>query len=276
MVGKLRRITEPELEKRWIHNLSRIEKGLKLLGRQLYLKEFGQLDLLCKDHKERYVVVELKAPEVLVDESIISQTFRYRTGVQKKYAIDDPTRIRILCFVHKVSSRVRMICEQAGIGIVTYDRKDLRKLFFPEATVGNLADTELRHAVLPVGFEFFQKLDRFCWFDVKDPLKWLKPDSTIVFYSKKRLMAEAKVERIERKFVSSRQLDRFLRYSGYFLKKSSKLFPTVIFYSNFRKYSPPVMWESFLQKFAGKKFSPIRRPRGLDSIELQWIQGKVY
>lgn len=273
------KITEADLEKWVIRNLSQIEEGLTLVGRQIDLQAYGQLDLLCKDKRRRYVVVELKSPDEQVDAGIISQTFRYRTGVHEKYDVADPTRIRVLCYVHNIDPNVRKVCEQAGIGVVIYTLGELNKILiseknFPERTIGKMSETESKHAILPVRLGFFPRLERFCWYDVKEPLKWIQQGSVIIFYSKKRLVAEAKVLRVERSFEAKRQLNKFLRYCGYLSTPYSTLHNTVVFYSEFRKYDPPISWESFLQKFQKKGFSPIRQPRIIDDIELGWIQGK--
>ena len=267
--------SESDLEK-WLlkeKNLLKIEKGLKFIDNQVDLGDFGRLDVLCRDSSGRHVIIELKRPDEIVDETIVSQVFKYRTGLMEKreYRIKRPTKVRILCFVNKITPRARKICEQAGIGIATYD---LREISFPEKTVGALPETELKHGVFPVRRKFFKKLDKYCFYDVNQPVKWIKPSSVIVFCSDKRLMAEAEVIQIEREYKTNKKLNEFLSKIGYLTQPSSTLLNTVIIHEGLVKYNPPVWWDSYLQKFQPHKHFYPEQPMAIDEIELTWIRGQ--
>ena len=270
-----KRPSESDLEK-WViknKNLSKIEKGLTFIANQLDLGDFGRLDVLCRDSDGRYVILELKRPDEMVDEAIVSQVFKYRTGLieKKEYGIGSPTEVRVLCFVNKIEPRARKICEQAGVGIATYD---LREIDFPRKTVGALPETELKHGVFPVRAAFFRKLDKYCFYDVKQRVKWIKPRSIIVFYSEKKLRGECKVIQIARGFKTTKELNVFLHKIGYLSQPSSTVLNTFIIHEGLKKYDPPVWWDSYLQKFRPHKHFYPEQPMAIDEIELIWIRGK--
>jgi hypothetical protein len=276
MVGlglKKKRILESDVEKWVIRNLSRIDKGLKYVGRQVDLKEYGRLDILCKDSKGKYVIVELKGPEETIDETILSQVFKYRTGLSEKreFRITNPSDIRILCFANKIDAKARKICKQAGIGIATYD---LKEIDLPAETVGELPGTELKHGIFPVHEKFFRKLDKYCFYDIGQSVSWIKQGSIGVFYSEKMLRAEFKVLEIAREFESTKRLDEFLQKIGYFDKLGDKLNSTVIVHDGLTKYNPPVWWDSYLHKFRPHDKFYLETPMAIDDIELAWIRGK--
>lgn len=68
-------ILEANLENLLVDRVEQIEKGLKLVDRQLDTKEVGRLDLLCEDLEGNLVVVELKRSSA--GASIIDQIQRY-------------------------------------------------------------------------------------------------------------------------------------------------------------------------------------------------------
>jgi hypothetical protein len=68
-------ILEANLENFVVNKVEEIERGLKLIGRQVDTKEVGRLDLLCEDINKNLVVVELKRGSA--GPSIIDQTQRY-------------------------------------------------------------------------------------------------------------------------------------------------------------------------------------------------------
>lgn len=243
------------------------------VAKQVDLGDFGRLDVLGKDSKGHYVILELKRPDEVVDESIVSQMFKYRTGLQskKEYRIGSSSEVRILCFVNKIDPRAKRICEQAGIGVATYD---LKEIDFPEKTVGALPETELKHGVFPVRIEFYKKLDKYCFFDLNPPVKWVRPGSFIVFYSAKRLMGECKVIQIWRDYQTTRKLNEFLHHIGYLTKPNDGLLKTLVFHDDLKKYDPSISWNCYVQKFRPhKQFYP-EQPMAIDDIELAWIRGE--
>ena len=75
---------EENLESLLVERLEEIEPGLTLVDRQ-YVTPVGRLDLLCRDRKGNFVVVELKRFRAS-NESIIDQVTRYMGWVQKHLA----------------------------------------------------------------------------------------------------------------------------------------------------------------------------------------------
>jgi len=114
---KKKRLLEFDIEQWVIENLWKVEKGLKFVAKQVDLGEFGRLDVLARDSNGHYVILELKGPEEMADETIVSQVFKYRTGLKmkKEYRIGNPTEVRILCFVNEIAPKARKICEHAGV-----------------------------------------------------------------------------------------------------------------------------------------------------------------
>ena len=77
-------ILEANLENLLAGNISQIEPGMKLVGRQIDTKIVGRLDLLCEDSGGNLVVVELKRGSA--GPSIIDQTQRYMGWVMEHMA----------------------------------------------------------------------------------------------------------------------------------------------------------------------------------------------
>lgn len=274
-----KQLSEHDLEKWVIKNLSRIEKGLTYVGHQVSLGDFGRLDVLCRDSKGHYVIVELKRPNEVANDRIVSQLYKYRAGLTEKeeYEIEDPTEVRILCLVNKIEPRARTIFKQAGIGIATYD---LKEIDFPERTAGTSSERELMHAVFPVKARFYSKLKRYCFYDLDRPVKWIREGSVIVFYTKKRLMGDCKVVSAVRKYKATREVKEFLYKIRYLPNPSSKFYETLIVHDGLHEYPHPVPWDWFLKEFRPSKPSPqrqpwIRAPRQpwiIDENELAWIR----
>lgn len=89
------RLAEQNLEAIVVHQLEKIEPGLKLMNRQLSTAA-GRLDLLCKDCNEGYVVVELKRGQGT--DQVVGQILRYMGWVQENYKTD---KVRGLIIVGK-------------------------------------------------------------------------------------------------------------------------------------------------------------------------------
>jgi hypothetical protein len=75
-------VAERNLEDIVIHRLEDIEPGLHLVSRQLSTPA-GRLDLLCKDSKERYVVLELKRRQGT--DQVVGQVLRYMGWVMTEH-----------------------------------------------------------------------------------------------------------------------------------------------------------------------------------------------
>jgi hypothetical protein len=78
-------LAEVNLEEFVVHQLEKIEPGLRLVDRQLPT-DAGRLDLLCKDQDERYVVVELKRAQGT--DQVVGQILRYMGWVLDYYQTD--------------------------------------------------------------------------------------------------------------------------------------------------------------------------------------------
>ncbi len=75
------KIYEDNLESLLTERLEEVEPGLTLVQRQ-YVTPVGRIDLLCRDHRGNYVVIELKRFRAST-ESIIDQVTRYMGWVQQ-------------------------------------------------------------------------------------------------------------------------------------------------------------------------------------------------
>ena len=74
-------------------HLDTLEKGLILIGRQ-YPTLTGPIDLLAKDAKGNYVVVELKKGRA--SDRVIGQTLRYMAHIKENLAIRKTVRAIIV------------------------------------------------------------------------------------------------------------------------------------------------------------------------------------
>ena len=66
---------EAELEKWLVQNLQKLEDGLSLVGQQYETEDAGRIDILAKDSRQGYVVVELKRDKA--SDSALGQILRY-------------------------------------------------------------------------------------------------------------------------------------------------------------------------------------------------------
>lgn len=96
-------IYEANLESIVIENLDRIEKGLQLIRRQFTIP-IGRIDILCKDRKGHYVVIELKKFGAK-NYSIIDQISRY-LGYIKTHVAKLNQRVRGIIIVAKADENL--------------------------------------------------------------------------------------------------------------------------------------------------------------------------
>jgi hypothetical protein len=78
-------LAERNLEDFMVHQLEAIEPGLRLEERQLSTPA-GRLDLLCRDVKGNYVVVELKRMQGT--DQVVGQVLRYMGWLREKHGAD--------------------------------------------------------------------------------------------------------------------------------------------------------------------------------------------
>jgi len=79
------KIHEANLEAIIAEDLNRVEDGLTLVGRQYTAPPVGRIDLLCRDRKGDFVVIEIKRFHAST-ESIIDQVTRYMGWVEEHLA----------------------------------------------------------------------------------------------------------------------------------------------------------------------------------------------
>ena len=94
-------LAEKNLEDFLVQQLESIEPGLTLVERQL-LTAAGRLDLLCRDCKGHYVVIELKRSQGT--DQVVGQILRYMGWVQEHYRTE---KVRGLIVVGKVDDGLR-------------------------------------------------------------------------------------------------------------------------------------------------------------------------
>jgi hypothetical protein len=101
--GLTTNIHEANLESIIIENLNKIEEGLQLIQRQ-YSLPIGRIDILCKDRKGNYVVIELKKFGAKTY-SIIDQISRY-LGYIKTHVAKLNQRVRGIIIVAKADENL--------------------------------------------------------------------------------------------------------------------------------------------------------------------------
>ena len=99
------KVHEANLESIIIEQLEIIEKGLRLVKRQYVCPGVGRIDLLCKDKKGNFVVIELKKFGVKHD-SILDQILRYM-GYVKVHLVKGDQKVRGIIVVGKVDEKLR-------------------------------------------------------------------------------------------------------------------------------------------------------------------------
>lgn len=79
------RILEENLEDFTIDQISQLEDGLKVIGRQVATSA-GRIDILCQDKDDNFVVVELKRGRI--SDQVVGQLSRYMGWVKENKAHD--------------------------------------------------------------------------------------------------------------------------------------------------------------------------------------------
>ena len=100
-------LAERNLEDFIVQQLDEIEPGLSLVNRQLSTPA-GRLDLLCRDIKGDYVVVELK--KSYGSDQVVGQTLRYMGWVMDKYP---KQRVRGIVIVGKKDEQLNYAIKAA-------------------------------------------------------------------------------------------------------------------------------------------------------------------
>ncbi len=108
--------TEVDLRDYLAMNPSALEKGLELVGKEYDTKEVGRIDVLFKDRKGTYVVVETKKERE--SDNVIGQTARYMGWVSKK--LQRPCRGIIIVGKHDERSDYAILPFQSKIQLKYY------------------------------------------------------------------------------------------------------------------------------------------------------------
>lgn len=83
---------EAALEGWLVENLYKLEDGLTLIRRQFETEDAGRIDILAKDSRQRYVVVELKRDKA--SDSALGQILRYIGWVRLNLLSNDENMVR--------------------------------------------------------------------------------------------------------------------------------------------------------------------------------------
>jgi len=105
------RMYEENLESLILERLGEIEPGLTLIQRQ-YVTPVGRIDVLCRDRKGNFVVIELKRFRAST-ESIIDQVTRYMGWVEENLA-KRPQTVRAYIIVGKLDRKLEYSVRAIG------------------------------------------------------------------------------------------------------------------------------------------------------------------
>ena len=92
-------LSEKDIEDYFYKNIEEIEQGLKIIGRQVEVKD-GVIDLLALDKDKKYCVIEIKIKE---DKRIVWQSIHYPLECKKIYKADS---VRMITIAPEYSSSV--------------------------------------------------------------------------------------------------------------------------------------------------------------------------
>jgi len=286
MVGGEAEVSEHEKLRKWlVKNLNVLSERLVLIASPWRLPEgYGECDILCRDQESNYVIIELKTEREIVNESVVSQILRYRSGLAFEKGID-PSTIRLLLYVPDLELHVRRICRDCGIGYYLYKAKGFS---FPKRSIERVPSRyEIKHAIIPFTREGLapstvDDLGRVASWDVKQPVKWLSERSRVVAYYEKRLVGEAEVVRVVRGIKRLRRqiqersncdISQLLFYPVSLAHR--EVYDTLIFIKNYRPYDPPVRWGDVRGRIFGSKaerWYP-RTPVTISDLDLEYIRG---
>ncbi len=86
---------EKDIEKYVISNLHEVEEGLQFINNQYDTNEVGTIDILCKDKKDNYVIIEIKKGRA--SDKVVGQIQRYLYWVDNNLSEQFPVRGIIIC-----------------------------------------------------------------------------------------------------------------------------------------------------------------------------------
>lgn len=113
-VNNLKLIKEKDVEAYLIGNLDLIEKGLKYVDNQVFVRG-GRIDVLAKDRRGNYVIIELKVEE---DKEIIWQALYYPEAIKEKYKTD---KVRFLTLCPGYKPHLLTALKKTNAEIYSYD-----------------------------------------------------------------------------------------------------------------------------------------------------------
>lgn len=125
-------VLEKTLEDFLEFNLHILEDGLKFVDRQ-YPTSTGPLDILAKDSRGRWVVVELKRGRAA--DSVIGQLLRYRAFIVSERANGKQSRVRGFVVAPKPDKRLILAAEGAPtvpLEVFAFTVKGAAQRLFPK------------------------------------------------------------------------------------------------------------------------------------------------
>lgn len=114
-------ISEKILEEFLEKNLTTLEKGLSLVGRQ-YPTATGPIDLLCKDKNNDFVVIELKKGRT--SDKVVGQILRYIAFIEETKLQRDDQKVRGIIVGREIDKSLEMslkAIKERDITLKTFD-----------------------------------------------------------------------------------------------------------------------------------------------------------
>lgn len=129
LLHKSEEVSEVELEEYMMRHLDVIEKGLRMVSRQVQLPE-GRIDLLARDAQERDVIIELKVDK---DTDLIWQRMYYESEWSKK---NKPPRM-VIVTTKRLDASVKEALRKVGETLVLEVIPFVQKKKLKEIRVSN-------------------------------------------------------------------------------------------------------------------------------------------